>query len=67
MSVDFWKAAGIRALKTIAQAAIAMIGTNAAGITGVDWAGVASGAALAGVLSVLTSLAFDLPEAPRNE
>lgn len=55
------KAAGVRALKTVAQTAVALIGTNAIGITGVDWIGVASGAALAGVVSLLTSLA-GIPE-----
>lgn len=64
MSKEFWAAVGIRALKTVCQTAVALIGTNAAGITDVNWVGVASGAALAGVVSVLTSLATDLPEAP---
>ena len=54
-------AAGIRAIKTMAQTAVALIGTNAMGITQVDWIAVASGAALAGVLSVLTSIA-GIPE-----
>lgn len=55
------EAAGIRAIKTMAQTAVALIGTNAMGITQVDWIAVASGAALAGVLSVLTSIA-GIPE-----
>ena len=54
------KAAGIRAVKTVAQAALASIGTAAA-MGQVDWAYVASASALAGVLSVLTSVA-GLPE-----
>ena len=53
-------AAGIRAVKTIAQAAIATIGSSAY-LGAVDWRLVVSSAALAGVLSVLTSLA-GLPE-----
>ena len=65
MDKEYWskwiKAAGVRALKTVAQTAVALIGTNAIGITGVDWIGVASGAALAGVVSLLTSLA-GIPE-----
>ena len=54
------KAAGIRAVKTVAQTAIATIGTTAM-IREVDWAVVLSTSALAGVLSVLTSIA-GLPE-----
>ena len=65
MNKDYWikwiKAAGVRAIKTVAQTAVALIGTNAIGITEVDWIGVASGAALAGVVSLLTSLA-GIPE-----
>ena len=65
MNKDYWikwaKAAGVRALKTVAQTAVALIGTNAIGITEVNWVGVASGAALAGVVSLLTSLA-GIPE-----
>ena len=67
MTKDFWRAAFVRAVKTVAQAAVALIGTNAVGVTEVNWVGVASGAALAGILSVLTSVATDLPEAPRAE
>lgn len=62
MNKQFWRATGIRAVKTFCQTAVALIGTNAAGITDVNWLGVASGAALAGVVSVLTSLATGLPE-----
>ncbi len=54
------KAAGVRALKTVAQTAVATIGTSAI-ISEVNWIMVASAAALAGVLSVLTSVA-GLPE-----
>ena len=62
MNKRFWKATGIRAVKTFCQTAVALIGTNAVGVTSVDWIGVASGAALAGIVSVLTSLATGLPE-----
>ena len=56
----WFKAAGIRALKTVAQTAIATIGTSAA-LGDVDWILVASASALAGILSLLTSVA-GLPE-----
>lgn len=54
------KAAGIRALKTLAQTAVATIGTCAV-LSEVDWLMVASASALAAVLSLLTSIA-GLPE-----
>ena len=54
------KAAGIRAIKTVAQAAIATIGTSAV-LSDVDWVMVVSASVLAGILSLLTSLA-GLPE-----
>lgn len=60
MTRNWWKAAGVRAVKTVAQAAIAAIGTTAM-LSEVDWLVVASTALLAGVLSLLTSIA-GLPE-----
>lgn len=62
MNDEFWKAALIRAIRTMAQTAVALIGTNAVGVTTVDWFGVASGAALSGIVSILTSIATGLPE-----
>lgn len=58
--VTWVKAAGVRAIKTVAQTAVATIGT-AAVMGNVDWVMVASASALAGILSVLTSVA-GLPE-----
>ena len=63
---DFARALLIRAVRTVAQTAVSLIGTNAMGITDVNWIGVASGAALAGIVSVLTSIATDLPAAPKG-
>ena len=61
MNKDFWKAAAIRAIKTICQTAIATIG-SAMVITDVNWVYVLSASALAGILSILTSLSAGLPE-----
>lgn len=59
------KAAGVRAIKTVAQTAIASIGTSAV-ISAVDWKVVVSASVLAGILSVLTSVA-GLPEVKESE
>lgn len=61
MGKDFWRAAVIRALRTIAQTAVASMGT-AAILSDVNWGYVASASALAGLLSVLTSIITGLPE-----
>ena len=60
MDKKWLKAAGVRAIKTIAQTAVATIGTSAV-LCDVDWIMVASASILAGILSVLTSIA-GLPE-----
>ena len=60
MNLNWWKAAGVRAIKTIAQTAVATIGTSVA-LGDVNWVAVGSASVLAGVLSMLTSIA-GLPE-----
>ena len=60
MSKEWWKAAGIRAIKTVAQTAVATIGVSAT-MTDVDWLLVISASLLSGILSLLTSIA-GLPE-----
>lgn len=59
---EWLKAAGIRAVRTVAQTAVATIGT-AVMMGEVSWGKVASTAALAGILSILTSVGFGMPEA----
>lgn len=61
MNKNFWKAAAIRAARTLCQSAVAAIGT-AAMLQDVNWLSVASTAALAAVLSILNSVATGLPE-----
>ena len=65
---EYWKIwakkAGIRAIKTVAQTAVATIGTAAA-MGQVDWLVVGSASLLAGILSLLTSVA-GIPEAPKE-
>lgn len=60
------RAALIRALKTMAQAAIGVVGTGAIGLLQVDWANVLSVALMGGVLSLLTSIA-GIPEVDDGE
>lgn len=59
--LNWVKAAGIRAIKTVAQTAVGMLSGEAMGIMEADWMAVASVAAMAGVVSLLTSIA-GLPE-----
>jgi hypothetical protein len=59
--LDWLKAAGIRTIKTMAETAIAIIGTNTLGITDVDWLGVGSAVLLSGIVTILTCIK-GLPE-----
>ena len=61
ISKDFVKKAGIRAIRTVAQTAIATIGT-ATVMSEVNWMFVLSASLLAGILSILTSIVTGLPE-----
>lgn len=62
---SWWKAAGIRAIKTVAQTAVATIGT-AVLIEEVSWIAVLSASVLSGILSLLTSVS-GLPEVSETE
>ena len=61
MTWDFWRAALIRAVRTMCQTAIASIGT-AIVLSEVNWVYVISASLLAGLLSILNSIATGLPE-----
>ena len=65
--MTFIKAAMIRALRTICQTAVATIGTSAVAVSAVDWKMVLSASLLAGILSLLTSVATGLPEVDNNK
>lgn len=64
MNKTFWTAAVVRAVRTVAQTAIATIGSSAV-VEDVRWLTVLSASALAGILSILTSVATGLPETER--
>ena len=57
------KKTGVKILKTMAETALAVIGTNAVGITDVDWVGVGSAMLLSGVVTVL----FNIKSLPEDE
>ena len=67
MNKKFWKrflkAAGIRALKTMAQTATSLIGVGVF-VSDINWGQVVSASAVAGLLSILTSITTGLPEVP---
>ena len=57
------KNVGIRTIKTMAETAIAVIGTNAVGVTDVDWLGVLSAMILSGIVTIL----FNIKSIPESE
>jgi hypothetical protein len=59
--VKWLKAAGIRTIKTMAEVAVTLIGTNTIGVTDVDWLGVGSAVLLSGIVTILTCVK-GLPE-----
>lgn len=61
--MNWCKKVGIRTIKTMAETAIAVIGTNAVGITDVDWIGVGSAVLLSGVVTIL----FNIKEIPEGD
>lgn len=63
--LSWLKAVGIKVVKTMAETALAVIGTNTIGITDVDWLGVLSACALSGVVTILFNIK-SLPEAEKN-
>ena len=69
-SKEYWinwaKAAGVRAVKTVAQTAVGIIGSSVA-LGDVNWAFVSSASVLSGILSLLTSIATGLPEVKVEE
>ena len=63
MSKTWWKAAGIRALRTVAQAALGAIGASTI-FSEVNWWVVLGTSVLSGITSILTSISTGLPEVP---
>ena len=63
MVIKWLKSVGSKTIKTMAETALAVIGTNAVGITDVDWLGVGSAVLLSGVVTIL----FNIKEIPERE
>lgn len=66
MTKKFWKSALIRAVRTFCQSLVAFIGATSL-ISEIDWLSALSASALAGLLSILTSVGTGLPEAEESE
>lgn len=65
MTKGFWKAAFVRAIRTLCQTALALIGTSAL-MQQVNWLELISASCLAAIVSLITSVATGLPEAPKD-
>lgn len=63
---DFWRYALERAIRTVAQTAVATIGTSAL-LSEINWLAVASASCVAGLLSILMSVSMGIPEAEKKE
>lgn len=63
MIIKWLKSVAIKTIKTMAETALAVIGTNAVGITDVDWIGVGSAVLLSGVVTIL----FNIKSIPESE
>lgn len=63
MIIEWLKKLGIKVIKTMAETALAVIGTNAIGVTEVDWIGVGSAVLLSGVVTIL----FNIKSIPESE
>ena len=63
----WWKMAGARAIRTIAQSALAYIGTSATVLHDVNWLMVLSAGLMGGIVSILTSIAVGIPEYKEDE
>ena len=63
--LNWMKKVGIKVAKTMAETALAVIGTNTIGITEVDWLGLLSACALSGVVTILFNIK-SLPESEKN-
>ena len=67
MDNKFWKAAFIRAIRTVAQTALSMLTVNGVAVGYVNWGAVMGASFFAGLLSILTSILTGLPEAQDDE
>lgn len=65
-TIEWWKKAGVRAIKTMAQGAITLIGSDKVNIVSLNWGAIIGICATMGLLSILSSVA-GIPEVPSKE